>query len=123
MFSIWKVAGTSALAVSLLLSPAEGAQRRDPQAVQRVRTALDSLNLSEDQKAKIKPILAEQADKVRAARAEAKTDKRGAARKVRDILAETEGKIRPILSDEQWTKFQELQQKALAEQKAKRKGK
>ncbi len=122
MFVI-KAIGVPLLAAALLTGIPASAQRRDPAAVERVRSAIDSLNLSEDQKAKIKPILAEQAEKVKAARAESSTDKRGSARKIRDILAETEAKIKPILTDEQWTKFQELQEKARAEQKAKKKSK
>jgi Spy/CpxP family protein refolding chaperone len=38
-------------------------------------------------------------------------------------MAETEARIKPILTDEQWTKFQELQEKARAEQKAKKQNK
>jgi len=118
-----KAIGAPLLAAALMTGVPVSAQRRDPAAVQRVRSAIDSLNLNEDQKAKIKPVLAEQTEKVKAARAEASNDKRGSARKIRDIMAETEAKIKPILTDEQWTKFQELQEKARAEQKAKKKNK
>lgn len=120
---MFRTIGASLLAATMMISASVAAQKRDPAAMQRVRSAVESLNLTEDQKAKLKPILAEQGEKLRAARAEASTDKRGAARKSRDILAETEAKIKPVLTDEQWTKFQELQEKARAEQKAKKKNK
>ena len=119
----WKAIGVPALAATLLFGGVMRAQKKDPQQIARVQSALATLNLSEDQKVKLNPILTEQADKVRAARADASADKKGAARKVRDILAETEAKVKPILTDEQWTKFKELQEKARAEQKAKRKNK
>ena len=111
------------LAAAFLINAPVSAKPKDPAAVQRVKTALESLNLTEDQKAKIQPILVEQSDKVRAARADAKTDKKASARKVRELLVETETKIQPILTAEQWTKFRELEDKARAEQKAKRKNK
>lgn len=120
---LMKAIGAPLLAAALMTGVPVSAQRRDPAAMQRVRSAIDSLNLNEDQKSKITPILAEQAEKVKAARAEASNDKRGSARKIRDIMAETETKIKPILTDEQWTRFQELQEKARAEQKAKKKNK
>jgi Spy/CpxP family protein refolding chaperone len=110
------------MAGALLSNGAVFAQK-NPQAFERVRTALESLNLSAEQKEKMKPILSEQAEKVRAARADAKTDKRGSARKVREVLMETEARMKPVLTDEQWTKFQELQEKARADQKAKQKNK
>lgn len=117
-----KLIGRSVVACALLWNVAALAQK-SPQAFERVRSALDSLSLSAEQQEKLRPILSEQGEKVRAARANAKTDKRGTARKVRELIAETEAKVKPVLTGEQWTKFQQLQEKARAEQKARRRQK
>ena len=96
---------TFALSFSLL------AQHTPRSPVQRM---VDQLDLTADQKAKIDPILEEDAKQVRALKGT--TD--GQQRKA-DIRKATDAKIKPILTDEQWKKLEQLRKDDKKESKKK----
>jgi protein CpxP len=69
---------------------------------------LANLNLTDDQKLKVKPILQEQADKMQALRADTSLDRQTRMQKMRDIQTETDGSLKGVLTDEQYTKLQTM---------------
>ena len=71
----------------------------------QVQWMVAQLDLTADQKAKIDPILVEGAKLVRALRGDSSPE---AASKKVEIREATDGKIRPILTDEQWKKLEQL---------------
>ena len=77
--------------------------------------ALQSLNLTDDQKEKIKPILKDQAEQAKAIRDDATTDRKAKGEKMKAIMDETIAKIKPILTDEQNKKLDEALAKAREE--------
>jgi protein CpxP len=99
--------------LTLALSLA-AAQHTPKSPVQRM---VDQLDLSADQKAKIDPILEDDAKQVRALRGSTAAD--GPQRKA-DIRKATDAKIKPILTDEQWKKLEQLRQDDKKESKKKK---
>lgn len=99
----------AAWATSLIAAP----QHQAPSQIQRM---VDQLNLTPDQKAKIDPILADDAKQVRALRGD--TTPEGVQKKA-EIRKATDAKIKPILTDEQWTKLEQLRAERKKEGKKK----
>ena len=77
-------------------------QHQAPSQIQRM---VDQLDLNTDQKAKIDPILADDAKQVRALRGDSSPE---AVQKKADVRKATDAKIKPILTDEQWAKLLQL---------------
>jgi hypothetical protein len=92
------------VAIALLVTAAMAAapQGTPPTPVQRMVAQLD---LTADQKIQIDPILQEDAKQVRALRGDTSPE---AAAKKAEIRKATDAKIKPILTDAQWKKLEEL---------------
>ena len=92
------------------------AQKQPPSPEQRVDRMLDrmtqNLNLSDDQRAKIRPILLDQAQQMRALRDDTSLSPQDRRAKVRAIRHATRQKVDQILTAEQQAKRRENWQKA-----------
>jgi Spy/CpxP family protein refolding chaperone len=92
------------LAIALLVAAALAAapQSAPPSQIQRMVAQLD---LTAEQKSKIDPILEEDAKQVRALRGDTSPE---AANKKAEIRKATDAKIKPLLTDAQWKKLEQL---------------
>jgi len=88
------------IVASLIAAPQSG----PPSQIQRMVAQLD---VTADQKVKLDPILAEDAKQVRALRGDTSAE---AAAKKAEIRNATDAKIKPILTDDQWKKLQQLRE-------------
>jgi len=80
-----------------------------PQPNSALQNMVAKLNVTPDQKTKLDPILDADAKAVRALRSENLSDEER-QKKTAAIRAETDTKIKPILTDEQWQKLQQLRE-------------
>ncbi len=87
-----------------LSSIAATPQTHPPSPVQRM---VSQLNVTADQKARLDPILADDAKQVRAL-PDSGLSAEDQAKKKAEIRKATDEKIKPILTDDQWKKLQEL---------------
>jgi Spy/CpxP family protein refolding chaperone len=95
------------LSFALLAGPQSGPRSQ-------IQNMVDKLNVTPEQKAKLDPILEVDAKQVRALRGDSTLSDEDRQKKTAAIRAETDTKIKPILTADQWTKLQELR----AERKA-----
>jgi protein CpxP len=87
---------------------------------EEVVAKLDSkLSLSDDQKAKITPIIADRQQKIRALASEGGRRRKN-AREVKSIMSESDEKIKAVLTDDQRKKYAEIQQEMRQEAKERR---
>jgi protein CpxP len=86
-----------------------GRQAMDPQ--KRVDMLAKQLNLTDDQKQKLLPILTEQREKMKSIRDDTSLSRDDRFQKMRDLRQDTDNKINPILTDEQKQKYADMQQK------------
>src|SRR5690348_10447287 len=80
-----------------------------PQPRSQLQNMVDKLNVTPEQKVKLDPILDEDAKAVRALRTAGLSDEER-SRRTAAIRAETDKKIKPILTEEQWKKLQQLRE-------------
>lgn len=106
-----KILAALIFSFTLLASPQSGPRSQ-------IQNMVDKLNVTADQKAKLDPILDVDAKQVRALRGDSTLSDEDRQKKTAAIRADTDTKIKPILTAEQWTKLQELR----AERKAQGKG-
>lgn len=85
-----------------------------PQPRSQLQNMVDKLNLTADQKAKADPILDADAKQVRALRNDSALSAEERSKKTAEIRAQSDLKLKPILTGEQWTKLEQLR----AERKA-----
>ena len=105
------IAASLILATVLFAAPQSGPRSQ-------IQNMVDKLSVTPDQKVKLDPILDVDAKQVRALRGDSALSDEDRQKKTAAIRAETDTKIKPILTAEQWTKLQELR----AERKAQGKG-
>ena len=86
---------------------AKGGARRD-----RANSVVDELNLTTDQKAKVKPIFQDEAQKLKALRQDTNLSKQDKMAKLKSIHEETDAKLKPILTPEQSEKLSKIRQEA-----------
>src|SRR5260370_22456279 len=91
---------TLALALSWTLIAAS-------QARSQMQRMMDQLDLSADQKAKVDPILDDEAKQLRALRGDTSPD---AVKQKAEIRKATDAKIKPLLTGEQWAKLEQLRE-------------
>jgi Spy/CpxP family protein refolding chaperone len=84
-----------------------GAQQPE-QMLERMSAAL---NLTDDQKAQIKPLLEEQAKQTRAIFSDESLAREQKMEKIREVREATQKKIKPILTEEQQAKFAKMQER------------
>lgn len=82
-----------------------------PQTARPVPSETNPLNLSEEQKAKLRPILLEERQQLDALRSDSSLGQEQKIEKANDIRSGLAAKIRAILTSEQLQKLQQLQQK------------
>lgn len=90
-----------------------------PQPRSQLQNMIEKLNVTAEQKVKLDPILDEDAKAVRALRTAGLSDEERAKRTAA-VRAETDKKIRPILTDQQWKKLQQLREERKTEGKKKK---
>src|SRR4051812_34348628 len=96
-----------------------GGKMKDPQA--RLDHMSKVLNLTDDQKAKIKPILDSESQQMQALKSDTSTAKQDKRAKMMDIHKSTMDQIKPILNSDQQAKLDQQMQK-MKEHRAKRQG-
>ncbi len=101
-------------------SQASTTQPRSPEKT--VELLASKLNLTDDQKAQITPIIAERQQKLRELQGESGRRMKK-ARKAKGILENSEKKINAVLTDEQKKKYAELKQELREERKERRQSK
>jgi len=118
----WKILG--ALAVLALVAGMVGSANRavaqtSPQdeIKERLQRLSDALNLSDEQKAKLKPILQDQVDQLRAVRDDASLTAEQKKTKAKQIHEAGKAKINEILTPEQREKWQKMKEEAAEENK------
>jgi len=70
-----------------------------------------ALNLTDDQKSQIKPILVDRHKQMEALRSDASASEDDKRAKMRSLMQDSNSKIRAVLNDEQKQKFDEMQQR------------
>jgi len=78
----------------------------------RMKQIVDELNLTDDQKAKVKPIFQDEAQKMKALRQDTNLTKQDKMAKLKSIHEETDAKLKPILTSEQLDKLNKTRQEA-----------
>ena len=78
---------------------------------QQLERLSKALNLTDDQKQQIRPILQDRQEKMQSVRSDASLSREDRMNKMRSTFEETNSKIRAILNDEQKPKFDQMQQR------------
>ena len=86
---------------------AKGAARRE-----RLKQVAQDLNLTKEQKAKLKPILQEEAQKVKELRKDSSLARAEKLEKVKEIQQDVRAKAKTILTAEQWEKWEKIRKEA-----------
>lgn len=101
-------------AVSVLLLSSflwgQGAPPPEPTAAQRMQKMSQQLQLTEDQKEKIMPILVEEAPKISAVKSDTSLPQNQKLAKMMQIRNDANDKIRPILTPTQQQKWDQIRQ-------------
>ncbi|MFT3869072.1 MAG: hypothetical protein QM715_11490 [Nibricoccus sp.] len=87
--------------------PKDGPGRGGPRG-DRFKMLVEKLGLTEDQQAKIKPILAEEMQAIKTVRDDASLEREAKWTKIREIIQAHNEKIKPILTPEQLKKLEEM---------------
>jgi Spy/CpxP family protein refolding chaperone len=90
--------------------PAASGKGKTGERQDRMKSAVEELNLTDDQKAKVKPILQDEAQKLKALRQDTSLAKEDKKAKLKSIREDTNAKIKPILTADQlekWNKTRE----------------
>ncbi|MCC7350243.1 MAG: hypothetical protein IT446_06710 [Phycisphaerales bacterium] len=87
---------------------AKGDRQGPPPMLERLRHALDQLNLTDDQKQKVKTVLDETRDKLKALHEESAGDRQAMQEKGRKIIENAREQIISILTPEQKEKLKEM---------------
>jgi Spy/CpxP family protein refolding chaperone len=102
--------------LTVAIAAATDAPSRTPQKkMTPLQEMLGQLNLSEEQKKKIEPVLAKQAEAQKALRADTALAEDARKAKNQEISKATNDALKEILTSEQWEKLKELR-KARAQQ-------
>lgn len=92
-------------------------ERKASSPEERMKRMADALQLTDEQKTKLAPIMKEEGEKLRAIYQDQSTPREERAKKMQAARKETDAKVKPILTPEQAAKYEKLQ----AELQAKRK--
>ena len=103
---------------STVIKPEAGAKGKDP-VTRRLESLTRQLGLSPDQQEKIKPILQDEADKLKELRAKPNQTTADKKAQLQDLRQATLVKIRPILTSDQQIKQDEQIKKATERRKSK----
>lgn len=108
-----------ALALALALSLSVAAFAAPKQARSSVQNMVDQLTLTPEQKAKVDPITDEDAKQFRALKEDSSLSDEDRKKKTAELRKNTDVKLKAVLTEEQWKKYQEIK----AERKTKNSGK
>ncbi len=97
-------------------------QQAMEQAMANMKDLAAKLNLSEDQKKRLQPIMQEEAQKMAALRNDTSKDQRAKMQEMRKIRDDFDSKAKPILSSDQWKILEEHRQQTRQEMRQKAKG-
>ena len=112
------IAAAVCLGTFVLLAPASYAQNRGA----KLQAISQQLNLTPQQKAKILPILADEAPKVEAIKNNSSLSGMQKMQQIRAIHQQTDPQMKAILSPDQYQKLQAIRQQAVREAMEKRRG-
>jgi Spy/CpxP family protein refolding chaperone len=99
----------------------DSAQARKLPMPEEVVEKLDSkLSLTDDQKAKITPIIADRQQQMRAVATDSSMRRFQKARKMKSIYKDSDKKIKAVLTDDQNKKYEEIQQEMKEQMKQRR---
>ena len=106
----------------VLLSPSARAQEQKswPSPDEVVAKMSTKLSLTDDQKTKITPIIAERQEKLKALAADTSTPKLQKMKKMKSVYADSDTKINALLTDEQKQKYAQMQEEMREEMKERR---
>ena len=99
----------TAILLSSLFTPTLRAQD-NKQAMARLEKISTALQLTPDQKKQVRPIIMEEAPKLMAIKNDTSMGKLQKAMKMKQISDETDAKLKPILTDAQYTKLQQMRE-------------
>lgn len=105
------------LALSLAQAPDGDVARQMPSPDQVVAKMSEKLNLTDEQKTQITPIIADRQQKMEALRADTSTDRREKGQKMRAIYQDSDTKIKAVLTDDQKQKYEAMEQQARSQMK------
>lgn len=104
-------------------SAAESRGDRQPPSPDKVVERLAAkLNLTEDQKQQLLPIITERQQKMKALRSDDSMRRRAKRREAKDIMEESDKKINAILNDQQKEQYAQLKKEMREEMKERRHG-
>ena len=94
-------------------------ERKGPGLQDRLQQMSEALKLTDEQKEKLKPIFKEEGEKLKALREDTSVAQEEKRAKGREIMEAVAAKIKPILTAEQATKWEELRAEAQKKRKQK----
>lgn len=113
-----------ALGAVIAFGPAAQAQEKKgegkgkgPSAEERMKRMTEALSLTDEQKAKIEPILKEEGEKLRAIFQDQNASREEKGKKMQEARKEISAKMKAVLTPEQAEKFEKLQSEMAAKRK------
>ncbi|MFA6544553.1 MAG: hypothetical protein WCS99_09020 [Limisphaerales bacterium] len=113
-----------ALGAVIAFSPAAQAQEKKgegkgkgPSAEERMKRMAEALSLTDEQKAKIEPILKEEGEKLRAIFQDQNASREEKGKKMQEARKDISAKMKAVLTPEQAEKFEKLQSEMAAKRK------
>ena len=98
------ILATTCLAAALAFGQAGGG----PNPEQRLQKLATELNLSDDQKTQLKPILEEEGSQMKALRDDSSLSRKDRMQKMQTIVSDSRSKMDPILNDDQKKKLADM---------------
>ncbi len=89
-------------------TPPAGGARRGPPTPDKI---MEQLKLTDDQKAKVKPILVDQGEKMKSLRDDTSLTPQEKRPKMKEIRDATGAKLKPILTDDQYAQWEKMGQR------------
>jgi hypothetical protein len=83
--------------------------------LQKLASMIEPLNLTPEQKAKVLPIFKEEAPKIEAIKSNTSLTGGEKLQQFRSVHEETDAQLKPILSQEQYAKLQQMRQQQIQE--------
>jgi hypothetical protein len=108
--SLALVAGLLCLQTPASAAEQPDAAQRSAAVRERMQQVARELNLTDEQKEKLKPIFQAQMEKARELRENQHQSRREKLKKFKAMQKEMEAKLKPVLSDEQFQKWQKQRQ-------------
>ena len=113
-----------ALGFSIAMAPVASAQAAGAkeEAAKKLEALAKQLNLTADQKAKLLPVLADDAPKLKAVKDDTTLTGLQKLQKIRAIHAESDPKVKAILTPDQYQQWQTIRQQEIRDMVEKKRG-